>query len=247
MGLKILAYEFRRVIRTETSENYAIFNSDGRVGILDIHIRTAIHGNLILEQKLNEVDLEHLISEIDEIIISSIEPREDFIFSVYQGKEIGYYSDSVEPSIDNQVRREDLDDISKSLHKVLGKHQTARGQLNELVICEYFKLLGYNSSKANNKFDQIKVDVIAENSFETIYTQAKLGNITSTEIEKIVQRVANLRNEKTKITAIIADSFPHDSELLKRKLVSKYNTEIWLIHLQQILTALPEYKRTLGK
>jgi hypothetical protein len=69
--------------------------SNNRLGTVDIHFTTsAVHGTLILERELEEADLTKLIEQIDEdLVLSADMPREDFLVSVYVGKDVGFYSD----------------------------------------------------------------------------------------------------------------------------------------------------------
>ena len=69
--------------------------TNNRLGTVDIHFTTtAVHGTLILERELEEVDLEKLIEQIDEdLVLSADMPRDDFLVSVYVGKDVGFYSD----------------------------------------------------------------------------------------------------------------------------------------------------------
>ena len=90
---------FERHFRTPYSESYYIMQgsslSNNRLGTVDIHFTsTAVHGTLILERELEETDLTKLIEQIDEdLVLSADVPREDFLVSVYVGKDIGFYSD----------------------------------------------------------------------------------------------------------------------------------------------------------
>ena len=69
--------------------------SNNRLGTVDIHFTTtAVHGTLILERELEETDLTKLIEQIDEdLVLSADMPRDDFLVSVYVGKDVGFYSD----------------------------------------------------------------------------------------------------------------------------------------------------------
>ena len=69
--------------------------SINRLGTVDIHFTTtAVHGTLILERELEEADLTKLIEQIDEdLVLSADMPRDDFLVSVYVGKDVGFYSD----------------------------------------------------------------------------------------------------------------------------------------------------------
>ena len=69
--------------------------TNNRLGTVDIHFTTtAVHGTLILERELEEVELTKLIEQIDEdLVLSADMPRDDFLVSVYVGKDVGFYSD----------------------------------------------------------------------------------------------------------------------------------------------------------
>lgn len=91
---------FERHFRTPYSESYYIMQgtslqSNNRLGTVDIHFTSsAVHGTLILERELEETDLTKLIEQIDEdLVLSADMPRDDFLVSVYVGKDIGFYSD----------------------------------------------------------------------------------------------------------------------------------------------------------
>jgi hypothetical protein len=91
---------FERHFRTPYSEGYYIMQgnnlqNNNRLGTVDIHFTTtAVHGTLILERELEEADLTKLIEQIDEdLVLSADMPREDFLVSVYVGKDVGFYSD----------------------------------------------------------------------------------------------------------------------------------------------------------
>jgi hypothetical protein len=91
---------FERHFRTPYSESYYIMQgvgmqSNNRLGTVDIHFTsTAVHGTLILERELEEIELTKLIEQIDEdLVLSADMPRDDFLVSVYVGKDVGFYSD----------------------------------------------------------------------------------------------------------------------------------------------------------
>ncbi len=69
--------------------------NNSRLGTVDIHFTTTtVHGTLILERELEESDLSKLIEQIDEdLVLSADMPRDDFLVSVYIGKDVGFYSD----------------------------------------------------------------------------------------------------------------------------------------------------------
>lgn len=67
-----------------------------RVGTVDLHFTsTTVHCTLVLEREIEQEDLAKLIEQIDEdLVLSADTPRDDFLVSVYQGKEVGFYNDS---------------------------------------------------------------------------------------------------------------------------------------------------------
>jgi len=88
--------------------------SNNRLGVVDIHFTTtAVHGTLVLERELDEADLTKLIEQIDEdIVLSADMPRDDFLVSVYVGKDVGFYSDEYFAEENNDVIDFDSDDDS---------------------------------------------------------------------------------------------------------------------------------------
>ncbi|WP_201365744.1 hypothetical protein [Dictyobacter formicarum] len=110
---------FERHFRTPHSEGYYIMQgnnlqSNNRLGTVDIHFTTtAVHGTLILERELEESDLTKLIEQIDEdLVLSADMPRDDFLVSVYVGKDVGFYSDEYFAEENNESLDFDDDDDS---------------------------------------------------------------------------------------------------------------------------------------
>lgn len=87
---------FDRQFRTPYSEGYHLMLGTARIGTADLHFTsTTVHCTLVLERPLKREDLAKLIEQIDEdLVLSSDTPRDDFLVSVYQGKEIGFFNDS---------------------------------------------------------------------------------------------------------------------------------------------------------
>ena len=88
---------------------------NSRVGAVDIHFTTStVHGTLILERELEESEIAKLIEQIDEDLVWSADmPRDDFLISVYIGKEVGFYSD--EYFGEDEDEDEDDDDFDLEL------------------------------------------------------------------------------------------------------------------------------------
>jgi hypothetical protein len=92
------SYRLTRLVRTQTSEIYLIWDEDRRLGQLDLHYaHDTIHGTLILEGDLTLEQEEGLIAQIDDDIVQAYLPsfdREDFLITVFRGEEISHYTDS---------------------------------------------------------------------------------------------------------------------------------------------------------
>lgn len=91
-------FKMTRLVRTQTSEIYLIWDEDRRLGQLDVHYaHDTIHGTLILEGDLSIEQEEGLIAQIDDDIVQAYLPsfdREDFLITVFRGEEISNYTDS---------------------------------------------------------------------------------------------------------------------------------------------------------
>jgi hypothetical protein len=91
------SYRLTRLVRTQTSEIYLIWDDDRRLGQLDLHYaHDTIHGTLILESDLTIEQEEGLIAQIDDDIVHSYLPsfdRQDFLITVFRGEEISNYTD----------------------------------------------------------------------------------------------------------------------------------------------------------
>ncbi len=91
-------YRLSRLVRTQSSEIFLIWEDDRRIGQLDLHYaHTTIHATLLLEADLPVNTEEELLSQIDDDIVSSYLPsfeREDFLVTVFRGEEISTYNDS---------------------------------------------------------------------------------------------------------------------------------------------------------
>jgi hypothetical protein len=87
---------FDRQFRTPNSEGYHMMLGTDRVGTVDLHFTsTTVHCTLVLERELAADDLAKLIEQIDEdLVLSADTPRDDFLVSVYSGKEVGFFNDS---------------------------------------------------------------------------------------------------------------------------------------------------------
>jgi hypothetical protein len=88
-------YTFERESRTLTSESYLVELDEEEVGRIDLHFSDAVtYGTLCVADRLTEDELKELISEVDERLVLTNDPfREDFVITVWRGREAGVYSD----------------------------------------------------------------------------------------------------------------------------------------------------------
>lgn len=86
-----------RVVRTESSEVYIIWQEDARLGQVDLHYGwDLIHATLIVEKDLSPEQQADLIDQIDQDVVSSHLPRfarEDFLVTVFRATELDPFSD----------------------------------------------------------------------------------------------------------------------------------------------------------
>jgi Holliday junction resolvase-like predicted endonuclease len=237
---------FLRTFRTPSSEVWEIDFEDVRIGTVHLHFTKCILGDVILSKKITNMQLQNILESLEDWIVSTIESRDDFIFSVYQAKEIGFYSDRVDHD-EYAPTRKDLKEHGILINKLVSKFQDARGQLHEHVVKDYFTKLGFHSIKANELFDALKVDIIAEDDKTIIYCQVKLGKVDNRKMYDICKTISSINdnNTKRKIIGIVSESFPSTVEQIKDDLENEFGLRIWTISKSQILNDLPQYKRTL--
>jgi hypothetical protein len=100
-------FKLTRLVRTQASEIYLVWDGERRVGQVDIHFaHDTIHATVIFEADLTVSEEEELLAQIDDDVVSSYLPRferEDFVAHVFRGEEISRYTDCSGPM-------EDLDD-----------------------------------------------------------------------------------------------------------------------------------------
>jgi hypothetical protein len=93
-----------RVVRTDTSEIYVIWQDDTRLGQVDIHYGyDLIHATLVLEKDLDAEQQADLVDQLDQDVVSSHLPqfaREDFLVTVFRGTELESFSDG-EPEVED--------------------------------------------------------------------------------------------------------------------------------------------------
>ncbi len=95
---------FDRRLRTASSEGYYIIADKTRLGLIDLHFAPAsVQCTMILEHELERTQLARLIDQIDEdLVLSADIPRDNFVVTVYTGREVGLFSDDFHAD-DDQV------------------------------------------------------------------------------------------------------------------------------------------------
>jgi hypothetical protein len=87
---------YDRLCRTAASESYLLSQQDEPLGRVELHFTSnVVYGLLVLEREMPEEEVLDLIEKVDEDLVWSADlPRDDFVVTVYQGREVGVYSDS---------------------------------------------------------------------------------------------------------------------------------------------------------
>ena len=88
-------YTFERECRTENSESYIVELDEEEVGRIDLHFTPEVsYATLCVIERLSEDDVKELIGEVDERLVVSNDPfREDFVITVWVGRETGVLTD----------------------------------------------------------------------------------------------------------------------------------------------------------
>lgn len=89
-------YRFERECRTPYSEGYTIIDDETSIGRVDLHFAfNVVYGTLCVLESITQDGIQGLIDTIDEdLVMTSDTTRSDFIVSVYQGREVGIFSDA---------------------------------------------------------------------------------------------------------------------------------------------------------
>jgi hypothetical protein len=89
-------YNFEREIRTAQSEAFIIESNGEEIGRVDLHYAgSTAHATLCVPAEFDDDAIEELIGEIDERLVMSWDSlRDDFIVTVWAGREVGVFSES---------------------------------------------------------------------------------------------------------------------------------------------------------
>lgn len=88
-------YLFMRQFRTNSSEGYAILEGETRIGRVDLHFASEkVYATIVLERDMTEDEVAQVIEEIDNnLVVTASVKRDDLNVWVYQGREVGFYTD----------------------------------------------------------------------------------------------------------------------------------------------------------
>ncbi|HEX5140182.1 MAG TPA: hypothetical protein VFX19_04520 [Dehalococcoidia bacterium] len=109
-------YIFERETRTPQSETFIIESDGDELGRVDLHYSgTSCYATLCVPTDFDDDSIEELIGEIDERLVMSWEPlRDDFIVTVWAGREVGVFSETGDDDDDDDEEDEDEDDDLES-------------------------------------------------------------------------------------------------------------------------------------
>ena len=105
-------FQFERECRTLQSESFIVELDEEEVGRADIHFSpSVVYATLCVAESLSEEDVRELISEIDERLVMSWDPlRDDFIVTVWAGREVGVFSETGDEDDEDDEDEDDEDE-----------------------------------------------------------------------------------------------------------------------------------------
>jgi len=109
-------YSFEREVRTPQSEAFVIESEGDEIGRVDLHYAGATcYATLLVPIDFDDDSIEALIGEIDERLVMSWEPlRDDFIVTVWAGREVGVFSETGDDDEDDDDDDDDEDEDLES-------------------------------------------------------------------------------------------------------------------------------------
>ncbi|HLF72465.1 MAG TPA: hypothetical protein VI759_09975 [Dehalococcoidia bacterium] len=102
-------YTFERETRTSQSETFVIESGGEEIGRVDLHYAASTaYATLCVPADYDDDTIEELIGEIDERLVMSWEPlRDDFIVTVWAGREVGVFSETGDDEDEDEDDDED--------------------------------------------------------------------------------------------------------------------------------------------
>lgn len=104
-------YQFERESRTPHSEAFIVHADDNEIGRVDIHYGPDLaNATICVPDDFSEDNIQELIGEIDERLVMTAQPfREDFIATVWIGRQAGVYSEDFETDEDEEEEPEEAE------------------------------------------------------------------------------------------------------------------------------------------
>jgi hypothetical protein len=98
-------YSFERETRTSDSETFIISADASEIGRADIHYGLdVVYATLCVPDSYSEDDIQDLIGELDERLVITAHPyREDFVVTVWLGRQAGVYSEDYDEEEEEDV------------------------------------------------------------------------------------------------------------------------------------------------
>ena len=95
-------YQFERECRTPASEVFVILSDESEIGRVNIHYGQDIaNATVCVPEETSENDIQDLIGEIDDRLVMSAQPfREDFVVTVWLGRQAGVYSEELDDELE---------------------------------------------------------------------------------------------------------------------------------------------------
>jgi hypothetical protein len=114
MREQLESLRFDRSFRTPSSEGYHVMLGTERIATADLHYTSAdVRCTLVIEREMGREEIAHIIERIDEdLVLSADTPREDFLVTVFQGSEYGFFSDEYHADQDEMSLGDDDEDDS---------------------------------------------------------------------------------------------------------------------------------------
>lgn len=105
-------YRFERECRTPHSEAYDITLDETQVGRVDLHFAAhMVSATLCVGENMTAEEIRELIDVIDEeLVLAADVVRDDFVVTVYQGREAGLFSDEDEDFMEELEEEEELEE-----------------------------------------------------------------------------------------------------------------------------------------
>jgi hypothetical protein len=104
-------FQFERESRTAHSEVFIVLAGNNEVGRADVHYGPDVaSATLCVPEDFSEDDIQELIGEVDDRIVMTAQPfREDFIATVWLGRQAGIYSEDFEAEEEEEEEPEEGD------------------------------------------------------------------------------------------------------------------------------------------